>query len=134
MAGIQVPRLAKISYFEPLEVHTREKPYISNVPFVETEGPWHNLNQVDHEKHIVDVRDHESEYSLATNGFEYVKHIFKNPPTDHIEDFDHPYLTEVEHLLQARCSASMVLVYDAIVCNASLSFLYFILQYTSQQD
>jgi hypothetical protein len=106
---------ADISYFEPLEVHSYEKPYISNVPFTETPGVWNNLNQVKHPKIVVDIRGREEELSLDKNGFEYVKHNFNHPPTDHIDGFDHPYVSEVETFLHKRFEADMVFMYDAIV-------------------
>jgi hypothetical protein len=110
-----IDRFADISYFEPLEVHTREKPYISNVPFLETDGPWHNLNQVKHQKKVIDVRGREADFSLAKNGFEYIRHVFSQQPTDSIGSLGHPYVLEVEQLLQKRFGPSVVLMYDAIV-------------------
>ncbi|KAK9781073.1 putative Methyltransferase [Seiridium cardinale] len=111
---------ADISYFEPLEIHAREKPYISNVPFIETHGPWNNLNQVKHETTIVDIRGRESDFSLERNGFEYVKHTFEHPPTEDIDDFNHPYVTEIEHFLQDHFKPSMVFMYDAIIRKVGL--------------
>ncbi|KAG9501658.1 hypothetical protein J7337_007349 [Fusarium musae] len=114
-------RLAEVSYFEPLAIHAREKPYISNVPFVETDGPWNNLNQVKYETPITDIRGRENEFSLAKNGFEYIQKKFTDPPVGHIDSLDHPYvLLDMERFLGQRYGASMVLVYDAIVRKVGL--------------
>lgn len=117
-AGID--RVAEISYFEPLEIHNREKPYISNVPFVETEGPWNNLNQVHHQMPVCDIRGSDDEFVLETKGFEYVKHSFSHQPIDHIDTLSHPYVEEMENFLKDRFGASMVFMYDAIVRRVGL--------------
>ncbi|KAM0363032.1 hypothetical protein ACHAPK_011291 [Fusarium culmorum] len=103
-------RVAEISYFEPLEIHNREKPYISNVPFVETEGPWNNLHQVNHQMPVCDIRGSDNEFLLETKGFEYVKHSFVHQPIDHIDTLSHPYVEEMENFLKDRFGASMVFI------------------------
>ncbi|KAK7413382.1 hypothetical protein QQX98_007759 [Neonectria punicea] len=105
---------AEISYFEPLDLHTLEKPYISNVPFVETDGAWNSLIQVKHRKQVIDIRSYERDFSIAKNGFEYVKHSFTHPPVDRIDSFDDPYVAEVEQFLKGYFRSDMVLMYDAI--------------------
>uniref|UniRef100_A0A8H7N0K1 Uncharacterized protein n=1 Tax=Bionectria ochroleuca TaxID=29856 RepID=A0A8H7N0K1_BIOOC len=107
--------VADVSYFEPLELHLREKPYISNVPFAETEGAWDNLNQVKHSQEMVNIRGHEDEFSFPQHGFQYVQHSFSHSPTDHIHSLEHPYVKEVEEFLLARFGASAIFVYDASI-------------------
>ncbi|KAH6989254.1 hypothetical protein BKA56DRAFT_668414 [Ilyonectria sp. MPI-CAGE-AT-0026] len=111
---IPSPVDASLKYLVPTELLKTEKPYMSSVPFTKDEKRTSNFLEKEYQVPIYDVRGHEVEFKLNTNGFEYMKHDFEHQPMEKIEQPDHPYLTEVSSVLKAFLQAKDVVIYD---CN-----------------
>ncbi|KAJ8133390.1 hypothetical protein O1611_g238 [Lasiodiplodia mahajangana] len=105
---------ASLKYLVPTENLKTEKPYMSSVPFTQDGSRTSNFLEQSFSTPVHDVRDHEVEFNLNVNGFQFIKHSFQNQPQEKIEGPDHPYLIEVADFLKEFLKAKDVIVYD---CN-----------------
>jgi len=110
----------RISYLNKIALYEREKPYISSVPFLLTEGKNANIDETKHDVKIFDVRGNEDDFKLPVHGFQYIKHQFSSKPDGKIDGPNHPYLEEVREILKAILQPKLVIFYD---CNVSSSML-----------
>lgn len=106
----------QISYLNSVELYKTEKPFISSVPFLVSEGKNSNIDESKHNVKIFDVRGHEDSFRLGTHGFQYVTHEFVAKPERKIDGPGHPYINEVTNLLKNILHPKAVVVYD---CNVS---------------
>ncbi|EME41015.1 hypothetical protein DOTSEDRAFT_74531 [Dothistroma septosporum NZE10] len=89
-----------------------EKPFVSSVPF--RFGSTCNFQEDEHAVQVQDVRGREGDFTLDTNGFQYLSHTFDNMPTEKIDGPGHPFLQEVVDVFKRLLGAREVVVYD---CN-----------------
>ncbi|KAH9904258.1 hypothetical protein F4778DRAFT_770269 [Xylariomycetidae sp. FL2044] len=102
-----------IKFYKPLEIHTFEKPYVCefNVDQI-ANAKQTNVEFVNHDICVQDIRGRESEFSLERNGFE----ILKDESILQLEDFKSEdyiqkiYLPECKEVIRRRYSAEHLFV------------------------
>ena len=104
-------------YLKPDDLYQKEKPFISQVPFLSKNSRGTNLLEEPHEMRIRDVRGLEELFSLDVQGFQYLTHDFSHKPDHNIDNPDHPYLSEVAEMLKTYLQADLVQIYDCNVSN-----------------
>ncbi|KZT09387.1 uncharacterized protein LAESUDRAFT_647013 [Laetiporus sulphureus 93-53] len=97
-----------LNYYAPVG---NEAPF----QYVETppEGkPQNNIGLDPHPVVIQDARGRESEYSIDTTGFQFVKHVSAEKEFDDDERIKTVYYKEVEELLKREVGAKRVYIFD----------------------
>lgn len=110
---------ANIAYMQPDDdLFSKEKPYVSLVPFLSDGASFTNTTVEEHMMHISNVRGRETCFDLDHNGFTYVSYESKEQPTHEIKGPDHPYMREMATFLQGYLGAESVTIYDANVSKS----------------
>ena len=116
--------ITNMTHLKDLPLYKREKPYLVLLPAQE-ESDLENIrtDNLEFETrdgiHITDIRGHEEEYRLLTNGFEVMRHTSALSSFQELADIQ-TYKTETEGLLKAKFDADKVVCWNVKVCLRSL--------------
>src|SRR5437762_13974897 len=106
------PVLAELNFFSPPT--SGEKPYNYMYPH----EPQRNYTDITRVVPIHDIRGHESEYALDTNGFQVVKSTTTEKEFKDEDKIKEGYYKEVEELLKKVTGAYKVVIFDHTIRRA----------------
>lgn len=114
---------AQLGFMKPLDLYKKEKPYWLFIGKPET-APEVDVTNVVTEPvsvPVCDVRNREADYTLETQGFQFIKHDHTFQSFEDEQLLKQVYLPQVEKTIRDVISdAEKVLIYDWRVCWAHL--------------
>lgn len=104
---------APVMFLKPDPLYDHEKPYaIASDPPPGIKKS--NISNISYETIITNSRGYETEFSLYTTGFEWVRQPLVLSSKD--EEGIDKYIATMESFLKRHLSASSVIAYDYVVC------------------